>query len=64
MLQSIPWVAEVCRVIRASDLRLSEEQQLWFGSLEVVMDCDEIRVQSSNIGEVHFEWEAVQPLFD
>ena len=42
MLQRVPRVAEVRRVGWTSDLRLSEEQQLRFFGLEVVVDRVEI----------------------
>lgn len=64
MLQTIPGVIEVCRVSGTSNLRLSEEQQLRFVGLKVMVDRIEIRVQTSDIREVHFEWEGVQPLFN
>ena len=62
MLQSIPGVGEVHRVSWTPNLRLSEDQQLRLLSLKVVVDCIDIGVQTSDVSEVHFEWEEVQPL--
>ena len=53
VLQSIPRVA-ADTASRTSDLRLSEEQQLQFLCLPVVVNCCEIRVQASDVTELHF----------
>jgi hypothetical protein len=53
---------QIRRVHGTSDLRLGEAEQVGLLSLEMVVDWHEIRVQASDVREVHFKGEDVLPL--